>query len=75
MIWGGILKNHSGQTELVTVNGRLNACRYFDEIIIPIVIPVLWRERPDILQKNNDHCHVVCHTMFSPFKAEQHLDT
>ena len=37
MIWGGILVCHCGQTELVTVNGRLNACRYCDEIIIPFV--------------------------------------
>ena len=55
MVWGGILLSHSGKTELVTVNGRLNARRYCDEIIIPVVIPV--------------------HTMFSPFTAEQHLDT
>ena len=27
-IWGGILVCHSGKTELVTVNGRLNARRY-----------------------------------------------
>ena len=26
IIWGGILVCHSGKTELVTVNGRLNAC-------------------------------------------------
>ena len=75
MIWGGILICHSGKTELVTVNGRLNACRYCDEIIIPVVIPVLQRERADILQQNNARCHVVRHTMFSPFTAEQHLDT
>ena len=73
MIWGGILICHSGKTELVTMNGRLNARRYCDEIIIPVVIPVLQRGRPYILQQNN--AHVVCHTMFSPFTAEQHLDT
>ena len=44
MVWGGILFSHSGKTELVTVNGRLNARRYCDEIIIPVVIPVLQRE-------------------------------
>ena len=31
MIWGGMLVCHSGKTELVTVNGRLNARRYCDE--------------------------------------------
>ena len=74
MIWGGILVCHSGKTELVTVNGRLNARRYYDVIIIPVVIPALLRGRADILQQNNAHCHVVSHTMFSPFTAEQHLD-
>ena len=75
LIWGGILVCHSGKTELVTVNGRLNAPRYYDEIIIPLVIPALQKGRADILQQNNAHCHVVRHTMFSPFTAEQHLDT
>ena len=75
MIWGGILVCHDGKTELVTVNGRLNARLYCDEIIIPVVIPVLQRGRADILQKDNARCHVACHTMFSPFTAEQHSDT
>ena len=75
MIWGGILVCHSGKTELVTVNGHLNARPYCDEIIIPIVIPVLQKRRADIFQQDNAHCHVACHTMFSPFTAEQHLDT
>ena len=74
LIWGGILVCHSGKTELVIVNGRLNARRYCDVIIIPVVIPALLRGRADILQQNNAHCHVVRHTMFSPFTAEQHLD-
>ena len=74
MIWKGILVCHSGKTERVTVNGRLNSCRYCDEIIIPFVIPVLQRETADILQQDNARCHVARHTMFSPFTAEQHLD-
>ena len=75
MIWGGILVCHSGKTKNVTVNSRLNARRYCDEIIISVLIPVLQRGRPDILQQNNARCRVVRHTIFSPFKAEQHLDT
>ena len=74
MIWGGILVYHSGKTELDTVNGRLNAHRYCDEIFNPAVIPVLQRGRANILQQNNARCHVR-HTMFSPLTAEQHLDT
>ena len=75
MIWGGILACHSGKTELVTVNGRLNARRYYDEIIFHVVIPVLQRGRADILQQNNALCYVFRHTMSSLFTAEQHLDT
>ena len=75
MIWGGILVCHSGKTELVTLNGCLNARRYCDEIFIPVVNHVLQRERADILQQDNARCHVVRHTMFSPFTAELHLDT
>ena len=75
LIWGGMLVCHSGKNELVTVNGRLNACQYWDKIIIPVVIPALQKGRADILQQNNAHSHVVRHTVFSPFTAEQHLDT
>ena len=75
MVWGGILVCHCCKTELVHVNGRLNARRYCDEIIIPVVIPVLQRGRADILQQNNARFHVARRTMFSPFTAEQHLDT
>ena len=73
MIWRVILVCHSDKTELVTVNERLNARRYCDEIIIPVVIPVVQRGRADILQQNNARCHVFRRTMFSPFTAEQHL--
>ena len=75
MIWRGILVYHSGKTELVTVNGLLNARRYCDEIIIPGVIAVLQRGRAYILQQDNARCHVARHTIFSPFTAEQQLDT
>ena len=75
MIWGGMLVRHNGETDLVTVNGRLNARRYCDEIIIPVVILVLQRGRADILQQNNARCHAVRHTMFNVFTAEQHLNT
>ena len=75
MIWAGMLVCHSGKAELVIVNGCLNACQYCDEIINPVVIPVLQRGRADFLKQNNACFHVVHHTMFSPFTAEQHLDT
>ena len=75
MIWGRMLVCDSGKTEIVTVNGCLNARRYCDEIIIPVVIPFLQRGRADIVQQNNARCHLARHPMFSPFTAEQHLDT
>ena len=75
MIWGRILVCQDSKTEHVAVNGRLNARRYCDEIIIRVVIPVLQRGRADILQKDNARCHVDRDTMFSPFTAEQHSDT
>ena len=68
MILGGMLVCNSGKTELVTVDGRLSARRYCDEIIIPVVISVLQRGTAEILQQNNARCHVVRHTMFvQPF--------
>ena len=72
--FGGILICHSGKT-CYLLNGRLNARRCCDEIIIPVVIPVLQWGRADMLQQDNARCHVARHTMFSPFTAEQHLDT
>ena len=59
MIWG---RCHSGKTELVTINGSLNAHRYCDEIITAIVIPYTPRGRADILQQHNARCHVAHHT-------------
>ena len=61
MIWGEKFVCYSGKTELVSVNGRLSARRYCDEIIIPVVIPVLEGGRADIVQQNNARCHVVRH--------------
>ena len=69
MILDEILVCHSGKTELVTVNGRLNARRCCNEIFIPVVILVLQRRRAGILQQDNVRCHVVRHTMFKPFTA------
>ena len=37
MVWGGITEQ--GKTELIVVNGNLNAQRYIDEILEPVVIP------------------------------------
>ena len=36
MMWGGIA--HSGKTHLVIVNGNLNAQKYRDDILAPVVL-------------------------------------
>ena len=57
---GEILVCHSGKNELVTVNGRLNARRYCNEVIIPVVIPVLHRGRADVLQQKKKNRSLQC---------------
>ena len=39
MVWGGI--SHNGKTQLVTVNGTLNAQKYRDDILAPVVLPFM----------------------------------
>ena len=36
MVWAGI--SHVGKTNLIILNGNLNAQRYRDEILVPVVI-------------------------------------
>ena len=39
MLWGGI--SHNGKTQLVTVNGTLNAQKYRDDIHVPVGLPFM----------------------------------
>ena len=39
MVWGRI--SHNGKTQLVTVNGSLNAQKYRDDILAPVVLPFM----------------------------------
>ena len=39
MVWGGISLN--GNTQFVTVNGTLNAQKYRDDILAPVVLPFM----------------------------------
>ena len=41
MVWGCI--THHGRTELKIIEGNLNSVRYRDEILSPIVLPVITR--------------------------------
>ena len=55
MVWGGI--SHSGATQLVTVNGNLNAVGYRDDILGPVVLPYLRQGNADVLQQDNARPH------------------
>ena len=56
MVWAGIC--HDGRTQLKIVRGKLNAVKYRDNIIDPIVLPFLQRRNFDhVFQHNNARCH------------------
>ena len=41
MVWGGI--HQRGRTNLIVLNGNLNARRYIDEVLLPEVVPYVRR--------------------------------
>ena len=52
MVWGGI--SHNGKNQLVTVNGTLNAQKYRDDILAPVVLPFMQAANGvTILQQDN----------------------
>ena len=56
MVWGGI--SHNGKTQLVTVNGTLNAQKYRDDILAPVVLPFMQADNDvTILQQDNAPPH------------------
>jgi len=71
MIWGG--NSHQGKTELVTVQNSLNAARYCDEIILPIVVPYIQNSNADVFQQDNARCHTAGHTQH--VLAENNINT
>ena len=57
MVWGGI--TYQERTELKIIVGNLNATRYRDEILAPVVLPFLRRHRFNhVFQQDNARCHV-----------------
>ena len=56
MVWGGI--SYDNRTPLVIVRGNLNAQRYRDEILGPVVVPFM-TANPHVttLQQDNARCH------------------
>ena len=56
MVWGGITARN--RTDLVIIDGNLNAARYHDEVLAPVVVPFLQRLGPGvILQQDNARPH------------------
>ena len=56
MVWGGI--SHNGKSQLVTVNGILNAQKYRDDILAPVVLPFMQAGNGvTILQQDNARPH------------------
>lgn len=55
MVWGAISFN--SRSDLVIINGKLNAHRYIDEILRPIALPFLNRDEATIYQQDNARPH------------------
>jgi hypothetical protein len=59
VVWAGIC--HDGRTQLKIVQGTLNAVKYRDDILDPIVLPFQQQRNFDhVFQHDNIRCHVVC---------------
>jgi len=57
MVWAGIC--HDGCTQLKIVQGKLNAVKYRDDFLEPIVLPFLQQRNFDhVFQNDNARCHV-----------------
>ena len=55
MVWGGIMGR---KTNLIVVQGNLNAQGYISEILQPEVVPFLQRHVPAVLMHDNARPHV-----------------
>ena len=56
MVWGGIMGRR--KTNLILVQGNLNAQGYIDQILQPVAVPFLQRHGPAILMHVNARPHV-----------------
>ena len=57
MVWGGIMGRR--KTNLIVVQGNLNAQGYINQILLPEAVPFLQRHGPAILMHDNARPHVV----------------
>lgn len=55
MVWAGI--SHARKTNLVVINGNLNAQRYRDEILAPVVVPYTNANPNAVFQQDNARPH------------------
>lgn len=59
MVWAGISSRH--KTDLVFIDGNLNAVRYRDEILAPVAVPLVTRYRLTFQQDNaRPHTARIC---------------
>jgi hypothetical protein len=57
IVWAGIC--HDGRTQFKIVQGTLNAVKYRDDILDPILLPFLQQRNFDhVFQHDNAKCHV-----------------
>ena len=56
MVWGGIMGRR--KTNLIVVQGNLNAQGYINQILQPEAVPFLQRHGPAILMHDNSRPHV-----------------
>ena len=61
MVWGG--KTTTQKLELVVIRGTLNAQRYIQDVLEPVVIPFINHRRDVIYQQDNARPHVARITM------------
>lgn len=61
MVWGGITSTH--KLDLVVIRGNLNADRYVDNVIRPVVTPFVNQHRDVIFQQDNARLNVARRTM------------
>jgi len=60
MIWAGIF--HNGKTELISVAGNLTSHKHCDEIIEPVVVPIMRQHDVTLFRQDNACPHTARYT-------------
>jgi len=55
MVWGGV--HYAGKTNLIVIRQTLNAQRYCDDILLPVVVPFMRRNNRIVFQHDNARPH------------------